>query len=123
MFLGGGGLGSGGGGGGGRGTSASARTGARGGSGGCLLLLLLLAELRAGLFQRRGDGGEHIGAEVASVAAASSSAPLSFAPAKRALRICGGLATARVARPPTSDAADFFDALLELENPLFELFA
>lgn len=123
MFLGGGGLGGGGGGGGGRGASASARAGARGGGGGCLLLLLLLfAELRAGLFQRRGDSGEHIGAEVASVAAASS-APLGFAPAKRALRVCCGLAAARVARPPAPDAADFFDALLELEDPLFELFA
>lgn len=121
MFLGGGGLGGGGGGGGGRGAGASARAGAR-----CLLLLLLLlllAELRAGLFQRRGNGGEHIGAEVASVAAASSSAPLGFAPAKRALRVCGGLAAACVARPPAPDAADFFDALLELEDPLFELFA
>lgn len=87
-----------------------------------LLLLLLFAELRAGLFQRRGDSGEHIGAEVASVAAASS-APLGFAPAKRALRVCCGLAAARVARPPAPDAADFFDALLELEDPLFELFA
>ena len=121
VFLGGSGLG-GGGGGGGRGASASARAGARGGGGGCLLLLL--AELRAGLFQRRGDGGEHIGAEVASAAAAaSSSAPLGFAPAKRALRVCGGLAAACIARPPASNAADFFDALLELEDPLFELFA
>lgn len=122
VFLGGDGLG-GGGGGGGREASASAGAGARDRGGGCLLLLLL-AELRAGLFQRRGNGGEHIGAEVASAAAAaSSSAPLGFAPAKRALRVCGGLAAACIARPPASNAADFFDALLELEDPLFELFA